>query len=339
MTEDENYLRAVEFRRPEWIPCNVNIMPGTWQKYREAVEEIVLRHPALFGGYQKGDHDFDDLPQTYRRGRWTDEWGCEWLNVQDGMMGQVVGHPLADDGALADYQPPDPLADTDWDELQRAFDEHRKRGDLARGWAGSLFHQLCFLRGFENLMLDFATDSATGRRLIEIVTGHVMPKTEKLLAIGATVVCFGDDLGISDRLPMSPEHFRKYLGPSYARIFGACRNAGAHVYLHTDGHIVPILADLIDCGVTILNPEDAPNGLPAIATECKGKVCVDLTVAQQYMPFMSRQEIFKYFEDIVTTLGSEEGGLILYVEIDPDVPLENIDTIFEAVETCRRHAS
>ncbi|MFQ6114355.1 MAG: uroporphyrinogen decarboxylase family protein, partial [bacterium] len=166
-----------------------------------------------------------------------------------------------------------------------------------------------------------------------------MKLVEKFLEVGANMMRFGDDSGNQTSLPMSPEHFRKYLGPCYAKIFGACRKAGAHVYLHTDGHIVEIMEDLIKYGVTILNPEDYPNGLDAIASKCKGKVCVDLTLAQQYFPFLTPEEIFDYFEEVVVKLGAKEGGLMWYVEIDPDVPLENIEAIFQAVEKYRCYYS
>ena len=142
---------------------------------------------------------------------------------------------------------------------------------------------------------------------------------------------YGDDLGIQTGLPMSPMHFRKYLGPCYEKIFGLCRQAGAHVYLHTDGNILEIIDDLIEYGVTILNPEDYPNGLESIADACNGKVCVDLTFAQQFFPSYSESEIFSYFDRAVSTLGTKDGGLIWYVEIDPDVPFENIEAIFSAV--------
>ena len=35
----ENYLKALEYRYPEWIPCSVNFLPGVWKKYREKLEE------------------------------------------------------------------------------------------------------------------------------------------------------------------------------------------------------------------------------------------------------------------------------------------------------------
>ncbi len=335
MTNDENYLRAVEFRRPEWIPVNISIMPATWQKYREALEDVVLRHPVLFGPMEKGERDFDHLPHDYRQGEWTDDWGCVWRNLSDGMIGQVVGHPLADWDNFDSYTPPDPLGGVDWDEQKRNFDEAKKRGNLARGSVGNLFHQSTFLRGYEGLMTDIAADSPAIHQLLAMLTEYIMKQVRKQLEIGADMVGLGDDLGINDRLAISPAHFRRYFGPCYATIFGACRDAGAHVYLHTDGRIVDIMEDLIDYGVTVLNPEEQPNGLDEIAARCKGRICIDLTVAQQRMPFMTASETFSYFKEIVTKLGSKEGGLILLVEIEPDVPLENIKWILQAAERYR----
>jgi len=114
--------------------------------------------------------------------------------------------------------------------------------------------------------------------MLRMVEDYTLRRVERFLRAGANLVQFGDDLGIQTGLPMSPVHFRTYLGPCFARIFGRCRDAGAHVYLHTDGNILEIVDDLVGYGVTILNPEDAPNGLENIAKRCKGRVCVDLKV-------------------------------------------------------------
>lgn len=339
MTETENYLRAVEFRHPEWIPFGVHLMPGTWMRYREKLEELVIRHPIIFGSHEKGSRDFDALSGGYQEGEYTDEWGCVWRNLRGGLIGQVVVHPLADWDNFRDYKPPDPLAGTDWNATAERFEAAKKAGNLATGGGGSMFHQLCYLRGFENFMIDIGMDSHALHELIDMVFQYNMRRVEKFLEAGANMMNFGDDLGIQNGLPMSPEDFCKNLGPCYARLYGACREAGAHVYLHTDGNILDIMEDLMEYGVTILNPEDDPNGLDAIAEKCKGKVCVDLTFAQQYFPFLTPQEIFDYFERVVVKLGSEEGGLIWYVEIDPDVPLVNIEAICQAVEKYRFYFS
>jgi len=71
----ENFLRVVEFRNPEWIPCVVGTVPATWIKYKEKLEKIALRHPKLFSYYKKGDFKKMKLNRAYQKGRWKDVWG------------------------------------------------------------------------------------------------------------------------------------------------------------------------------------------------------------------------------------------------------------------------
>ncbi len=48
ISERENYLRALEFRYPEWIPITFDLMPSVWQRYGRQLEEVVLRHPLIW---------------------------------------------------------------------------------------------------------------------------------------------------------------------------------------------------------------------------------------------------------------------------------------------------
>jgi hypothetical protein len=102
--------------------------------------------------------------------------------------------------------------------------------------------------------------------------------------------------------------------------------------MHTDGHIVEIIPDLIDCGVNVLNPQVGANGLDNLARTCKGKVCVNLDLNRQMFPFWSPREIDEHVRDAVEALGSPEGGLWLFAEIADDVPLENVEAICQALE-------
>lgn len=311
MTHEENYFRAIEFRSPAWIPVRVSLMPATWRKYREALEEIVIRHPRIFGEYQRGSRNFDEFQGTYREGTHIDEWGCVWKNVQAGLNGIVIRHPLEKWDAFENYNPPEP-----GESLKHGF----------------MFQRLYYLRGFENLMLDFIEEPPQLHKLIDMVLSYNLAVTRRIVSRKPRLVHFGDDLGMQDRLPISPQHFRKYLKPCYAKIFGMCREAGAHVYFHSDGHIVEIIGDLIECGVTVINPQIRANGLDALVRECKGKVCVDLDLDRQLFPFCTPKDIEEHVKEAVMKLGSKEGGLMLLTEVEPDVPLENIEAICQALE-------
>jgi len=289
-------------------------MPATWRKYREALEDIVERHPILFGSYERGSRNFDELSRTYQEGDYTDEWGCVWRNIAPGLDGQVVGHPLPDREAIRTFQAPSP-------------GESQPHGFM--------FQRLYYLRSFEKLMVDFAEEPPELQILIDKVLEHNLAVVQNRLRDNPEIVHFGDDLGNQTRLPIHPDTFRKYLKPCYAQLFGACREAGAHVYLHSDGHLLEIIPDLIECGVTVLNPQIRANTFDGLVATCKGKVCVNLDLDRQLFPFCTPQDIHEHVREAVMKLGSKEGGLMLHAECEPDVPLENIEAICQMLETYR----
>jgi len=337
LTERENFLRTVEFRNPEWIPVSVNLPNAVWKKYREELEDIVLRHPILFEGYRKGSKNFDEISLDHHEkgGYYRDEWGCIWYNLQEGTEGQVVGHPLADWKALATFQPPDPLAGIDWDKVKEKVSEDRQKGLVTEGFGGRFFDRLHFLRGFENLMIDFASDPPELSRLIELVLEHDMKLINKWLEIGVDVMNFHSDIGTQRGLMISPKIFRKYIKPAYKKMFMTCRKAGTHVFYSSDGCLLEIVDDLIECGVSIHDPQLRANTLEGIAKAYKGKLCAKVDLDEQMFAFCKPADIRKQVKEVVKKLYSPQGGLMIYGEPSPDVPLENIEALCSALEEVR----
>lgn len=337
-----NFLKTIYFDYPEWTICHVGLMPATWMKYRQGLEELVLEHPRIFPGYKKGSANFDRIDNPlYELGRHTDCWGTVWENIERGLDSITVGYPLEDWSALDDYVPPDPLKDdmfgprADWGQLKRRLDEARRRGELAIGGGlehGFMYMRLFYLRGFENLMMDLAADDPRLGKLIMMVEDYNSAVIRKYLDIGAEYMSFGDDLGLQNSLPMSPAMWRKFIKPSYERMFGPCRQADVPIRLHTDGCILEIIPDLIDVGVRLLNPQFRANGLEALKELARGKVALDQDLDRQLFPFATSSQIDDHIGEVFEALHSESGGLILYAECEQDVPLENIEAICTALE-------
>ena len=168
-----NFIKTITFDHPEWIPCRVGLLPATWIKYRDELEAVVLTHPRLFPDYVKGERDFDQIDNPlYMRGRHTDCWGVVWENIEQGLDSIPIVHPIEDWSALDAYGSPDPLKDNafgprDWERVRRSLEDAKQQGDLATGgglWHGFMYMQLFYLRGFENFMLDLATERPTVAR-------------------------------------------------------------------------------------------------------------------------------------------------------------------------------
>jgi uroporphyrinogen decarboxylase len=133
-------------------------------------------------------------------------------------------------------------------------------------------------------------------------------------------------------VPISPASWRRYIKPAYQAIVAPCKEVGIPFYLHSDGHILEIIPDLVECGVTAINPQIRANGLEGLKKVAKGKVCINLDLDRQLFPFASKAEIQEHIRTAVEALNSPRGGLMLTAECEPDVPLENIRAICETLE-------
>jgi hypothetical protein len=317
----DDRIKAIKRNYPSRIPISAGILPAAWMKHREALDEIVRRHPLVFGK-QSGPRDYDAVWRgTYIEGEYVDAWGCGWRNIKTGMEAIVTRHPAPTRDAVRSL------------EIPEAHD------GMPHGF---MYLRLADLRGFEELMLDFAEEPPELCMLIEKVLQYNLREVKHRLAAidrPERIVCLGDDLGMQNSLPISPGKWRRFLKPCFSRIYRPVRDAGHYVYMHTDGHILEIIPDLVDCGVSVLNPQVGANGLENLARVCKGRVCVDLDLNRQMFPFWKPRDIGTHVRDVVEILGSPEGGLWLKAEIGDDVPLENVEAICTALETYRTYYS
>jgi hypothetical protein len=315
MDVTEDHIKAMTWQRPGRIPVKAGLLPSTWMKHREALDEIVARHPLLFGPPRREKRDYDKISnEKYLLGDHVDAWGCVWSNVKQGMTSLVTRHPVPTREAVRRLKAPE------------------KDEGLPHGF---MFLRLADLRGFEELMVDFAEEPPELQALIDVVLAYNLRQARlKLAGIARPreVIYFGDDLGMQHALPISPPRWRKYLKPCFQRIYRPFRDAGHYVYMHSDGHMWEIIPDLIECGVNVVNAQLSANGPDNLAAVCKGKVCVDLDLNRQMFPFWSPREIDAHIREAVEKLGAPEGGLWLEAEVADDVPLENIEAICAALE-------
>jgi hypothetical protein len=332
---------------PEWIPCGISVSPPLWHKYREQLHDLVLRHPTVFDEYQKENRDYDDFGVRSKGNTITDEWGCVWSFLKDGLQGQVIKHPLEDWNSLDSYKPPDPIQLNNvpgegyppyLNSFERALsylENVKKDGKLAVGSCphGFMFQRLYYLRGFSNLMKDFVLQPVELSRLIDIIVDYNMKLIRRWLEVGIDLLSCGDDVGMQDRLVINPKTFRKYLIPAYSTMFKVAREKGVHVFLHSDGHILEVAEDLIKAGVSILNPQDLVNGINNIKRKLKGRVCIDIDIDRQsVVPFGKPSTIKKHVHNVVSALNSPEGGLMVTAGIYPPTPLENIEALAQTLE-------
>jgi uroporphyrinogen decarboxylase len=182
-------------------------------------------------------------------------------------------------------------------------------------------------------MIDIVTDDPHLPRLINMLLDHEMKVVKKWLEIGVDTMFFHTDIGTQNGLMISPAKFRKYIKPMFKELFMTCRNAGTHVILSSDGRLVDIVDDLIECGVSVHDPQLRANTLEGIAKAYKGKLCIILDLDRQMFPFCKPSAIRRQIKDAVEKLYLPEGGLIIAGSFyGGNIPLENMEAACQAME-------
>ena len=280
MNSRENYLRAVRFEKPDYIPISIWANPACFEAYEhEQIFDLMETHPLLFPGFKRpvGREYVPEFGPVARKDEpFLDDFGCLWKTSMNGITGTVVSHPLAnwEDFPAWKSKIPDPerctgLGPIDWNKKKIEINEKRKQGELINAGLrhGHTFLQLSDLRGYENLLYDFADDEKNLWELIEILETFNMGIVKRYIEIGVDTFGYADDLGMQKGPMVSPEDFRKYLKPSYTRLMKPARDRGVPVHMHSDGDIRDLVDDLIDGGVEIMNLQDLVNGIDFIRAE------------------------------------------------------------------------
>ena len=341
----ENFLRAIRFRYPEYIPTTISVFWPLWNTYRKKLEEIAERYKMFFLGFNRGRIKYEGKPgiiyvDEYRY----DAFKCLWHFNIKGYQGQVVKHPLSDWKNFRDFQLPDPDKGVptesngivSWNNIFEEMERARDEGNLVVAGMphGFFFQRLYYLRGFKNLMIDFIYKPPEIYELIEKLTEYNFELVKRFLKFnGIDFFSFGDDLGLQDRMPISPKTFKEFIYPSYRKIFGEIRSRGLDVRLHSDGHIIEVVDQIVESGVNILNLQDAVNGLENIRKLIEQRIAIQLDIdRQKLIPCGGPEEIERYIKHVVDMLAFKEGGLLFYAEIHPPTPLENIRALAKAFE-------
>lgn len=194
----------------------------------------------------------------------TDEWGVSRRKPKEGgLYYAVYKNPLANADSLAElkaYRFPDPLDDQRFATLRTQAEAAASKGKavaLTSPWAGIL-EVYARLRGYEEFYVDLATNHEYVAYMLDRLVEFKSAFWERALQLVgdlADVVIEADDLAGQDALLMSPQTYRTLVKPRHQRLFSYLKAlAPVKVFFHSDGAVRPLIGDLIEAGIDILNP-------------------------------------------------------------------------------------
>jgi uroporphyrinogen decarboxylase len=194
-----------------------------------------------------------------------DEWGVRWRMPKDGgFYYDMYYHPLAQAESLADlraFKFPDPVDPQRFVGMRQRAEAAAAKGKAITlsGAASGIVEVYSWLRGYEQFYTDLAVHPDWVAYMVDRMVEFKMAYWERALQeVGdlVDVVLEFDDMAGQQTLLFSPVTYRKVIKPRHQRLFARIHQLAptAKLFLHSCGAIRPLILDLIEIGVDILNP-------------------------------------------------------------------------------------
>jgi uroporphyrinogen decarboxylase len=310
MSPKENYLAAIGFDRPDYVPLG---------------SEAVLHAFQFEGNFYKGD--------------WTDLWGVGWQVGLEGTVPFPKGNPLPSLDALDRYRFPDPSDLEFTDELEARLAGVDRGAVLVVGELDYLlFERAWAVMGMDNFLVSLLTHPAEARAFLHGIATYARGVFDRYLDLGVDGISFSEDLGSQRALMLSPHMFREFLLPEYRYCFENVLEAGKLVFFHSCGCVDAIAADLAHIGVSVLDPVQArANDLAKLKADTIQRMAlsggVDTSVLALGTPEDVRREVVRVME----ILKPGAGYVCAPDQNIPGVPPENMQALWDTAREVGRY--
>lgn len=279
-----------------------------------------------------------------------DMWGIEWQYMLDAYS--VYSSPLSSAKTVADIEnhswpdPYDPKLVEGLAERAKWLYENTDYVLVGDSIKGGILTKALQIRGYEQMFSDLANNISIAEALMDkLLEIYKHFWSHFLSAVGPYVqmVYFTDDIGGQQSMMISPDTFRQLVKPRLASLIDHIKSeADVKFMYHTDGTVTPVVEDIIEMGVDILNPiQTSALGMDtAVLKELyHGRLCFHGAIdVQQMLPFSPPDEVRYDVAKRIYDLG-RGGGYILAPchNIGSDVPPENIEAMYEAAQEYGRY--
>ncbi len=309
---------------PTWFKPELQV-DGSYHCYDDDGKRLLAKMP-------NGATFFD---QTYFP--YVDNYPADYSGL-DSEMGRILWARYA-------HSPWDHCNEPDfWEQLRAGALHLRQTTDKALMivCGCNLFEWGTFLRRMDNFLMDTLCERENVERMLDQLLERHLATLEKVCAAVGDVVDiirFGDDLGMTTGPFMDVESYQTLFKPRHKQLCDYVKkNSSMRTFIHSCGSISLLMPDLIDAGIEIFNPvqTNAKDMSPEFIKKEFGQDCTLWGGGIETVGTLNngsreqiREQIFERME-----IMSKGGGFVFNTvhNIMPDVPPENILTMYEAVK-------
>jgi uroporphyrinogen decarboxylase len=271
----------------------------------------------------------------------------------EGLFFDDMYHPLADVGTEDGIDSKISLPEISAEELDylkiRAKELYEETSYAVIGATSiSLFERGAKDFGYENYLINLVAEPELMKYYLDKLTmAYIGILDSYLETVGdyIQVIQVHDDYGAQNSLLISPDVFRDTLKPFHIKIHDFIKTKKTHlkIFFHCCGAIAPLMPDLIDTGIDILNPiQISASGMdPHYLKKEFGKSLVfwgGACSAQTTMTNMSAGAVREEARELIKIF-APGGGFVFCQDhnIQANIPPENIVALYKAAKDFGRY--
>lgn len=271
-----------------------------------------------------------------KEGGMRSQWGTPLIVQQ---AGEAVYHEFGSP-ALQGYDTIASLDDYPWwpdpdDMSYEATTQQAREASKTFATLGpwvSFFEIYCQMRGLEQALMDIMLDPDYVQAVldrIESIQAEILKRYLARAGAYMDLVFVSDDMGSQNGLLISKDSWKTYFQDRMTRLCRLIHDHGCKVFYHSDGAMAPLIPDLIETGIDVLNPiQHTCNGMEM--ENLKREYGQDLIFhggvdTQKVLPFGSVEEVRNETQHCLDALGGGGGFICASCHaIQAGTPVENI---------------
>jgi len=353
VTPRENLLNLLRRQGYEAVPVRFDLCHSLQWEFKNrygtsrAYEELFsFPFRYIAAALAKSDCDWRIYYSDLKEGTVFDSWGvAHEPGSAEAKHMLRMHHPLESCSSLntmGEYPFPD-YSGLDLNAITQQVNSMHKRGLAAVAqMEATIWERAWYLRGMLPLMVDMQTDNEKAEWLLDKVTQQACIKAENFAKAGTDIIFIGDDIGMQNSLMMSEQMYRKWLKQRLSKVISHAKSVKSDILIHyhSCGFVFPLISDLIETGIDILNPVQ-PERMDFEELHKQFGACLSFSGTigtQSTMPFGSPDDVRQLTNKNLRIAG-KKGGLLCSPThlLEPEVTWDNIEAYVQACQEYKHY--
>lgn len=356
MNSLERFEKCLDHQEPDRVPFDYwgtkEINTKLIEHFGVSDQEALLRHLDIDFRYIEGPKYVGPELTTRPDGSKEDHFGVPRKEVRyytgksSGTYSEVSEYPLEKACSVDEIESYTKWPQVDWFDYECIRDQAKQARETGKVvvFMGDRLNRCAqlkpgmYVRGVEQILMDTFAEPEIAKaifsRIADFYAGYLRSTLEAAEG-NIDVVFTGDDFGTQDNTFIPVEMWRDQLRDGFERFIDIGHEFGCKVAHHTCGCVVPLMRDMIECGLDIANPlQPDVTGMDygKIKQEFGNQISFHGAISiQKTMPFGTPENVRSEVKDRVEKL-APGGGYIFCTahNIQIDTPIENIEALFSA---------